>query len=148
MSALKRIVIASYETTDGKTFSDKGEAAKHQAHLNRIKNIAVLVKSGLATNATEPTDELALEVAQFIVDNADALREILPKRAKPVTPASQTGLVGEQPPLNAIGELAAASVGLLQVPVAGGVTAVDAAAFQMPAGLVANVANQQALANP
>jgi len=139
MSALKRIVIASYETTDGKTFSDKGEAAKHQAHLNRIKNIAVLVKSGLATNATEPTDELALEVAQFIVDNANALREILPKRAKPVTPASQTGLVGEQPPVK--GE----QVGSPLNAVAG--ASAPAAGFQMPAGLVANVANQQALAN-
>jgi phosphoenolpyruvate-protein kinase (PTS system EI component) len=133
MTALKRIVIASYETTDGKTFSDKGEAAKHQAHLNRIKNIAVLVKAGMATNATEPTDELALDVAQFIVDNADALREILPKRAKSVAPASQTGLVGSQEPVTLQGhdDLVPAST----------------AAFSFPAGLVNNVGNQQANAN-
>jgi hypothetical protein len=84
MKALKRIVKAEYQTTDGKVFSDKGEAATHQRELARLEELKALIKSGLTTGRTEPTDELTVELANFIVDHADKLRDILPKRAKSV----------------------------------------------------------------
>jgi hypothetical protein len=91
---IKRVVVASYETTDGKQFTDKGEAAKHQANLDRTKKIADLVAAQFETSpdsmqyldSATPTD-----IAQFIILNADALREILPKRAK--------SIVNEEPPV-------------------------------------------------
>jgi hypothetical protein len=142
MTALKRIVSASYQTTDGQTFSDKNEAAKHQANLDRLTKVEDIVRASLSvTDAGGILHPLTTvnDVARLIVDNADALREILPKRAK-----------AAPQPLNAIGELAAASVGLPQVPVKleshDDVTPA-AAAFSFPAGLVNNVGNQQALAN-
>jgi dsDNA-binding SOS-regulon protein len=81
---IKRVVVASYQTTDGQTFSNKEDAQKYQAHLDRLSKIGALVKANMADAVTTPTDELAAEIALFIVQNADALREILPKRAKSV----------------------------------------------------------------
>jgi hypothetical protein len=165
MTALKRIVTAAYETTDGKTFADKGEAAKHQAHLKRIADVDALVVAQLphSPDSMRYLDAVTVaQIAQFIVESADDLREILPKRAKaapaavPVAPTA--GLPGDAvPALSVIG-----AVGDPQVPGAPvgsplGATASIAlptasqpdavAGFNFPVGLVGNVANQQALAN-
>ncbi|CAG9229277.1 hypothetical protein [Burkholderia vietnamiensis] len=86
MTNLKRI--AAYQTTDGRTFDDKDAAKKHQTELDRVGKIEALVKAEFApgvNNAESFTylDEVTVGgVALFILNNADALREILPKKAK------------------------------------------------------------------
>jgi uncharacterized protein (DUF1778 family) len=80
---IKRIVKAQYETSDGKVFEDKGEASKHQTMLDRRSKIEALIKAQLEYISSD-ADGYADYIAQFILDNADALREILPKRAKSI----------------------------------------------------------------
>jgi hypothetical protein len=94
---IKRIVKAQYETSDGQTFESKVDAMKHQADLDRVRKVMDLLTANLQFRTVGACDYLAdsttvNEVATFIVDNADALREILPKRAK--------SLVAEEPPVN------------------------------------------------
>jgi hypothetical protein len=101
MTLIKRVVVASYETTDGKTFTDKTEAAKHQANLKRLDLIEDAVFEKLLKrwaddkfNQFSPIPNVSVnQIANFILDNADALREILPKRAKSIaneaTPVEQ-----------------------------------------------------------
>ncbi|MDP9155334.1 MAG: hypothetical protein M3O74_13900 [Pseudomonadota bacterium] len=88
-AALKRIVVASYQTTDGKTFDKKDDAAKHQRELDRKAKLEELV-AGQFQHSPDNMRYLDAatvgDVARFIIENADALREILPKRAKPVAP--------------------------------------------------------------
>ena len=155
MSILKRIVKAEYQTTDGKTFNDKGEAAKHQAHLNRLSSIEEMLKAQLPTTEDGYLDAVGVDgVARFIVENADALREILPKRAKsekgaetPAAPASTTGAaIADSLVTSTLAEVSAEQA---QVPVVGGVTTHDhahkhaaAQPFHFPAGLVETVTLQ------
>jgi len=75
--------VASYRTTDGKTFNDKKDAQTHQKTLDRLDSLKVLVANGMANDVTAPTDELVDEIATFILNHADDLRSILPQRAKP-----------------------------------------------------------------
>jgi hypothetical protein len=92
---IKRVVVASYQTTDGQVFEDKAEAVKHQADLDRVRKVAELVdtKAGLYAATVTRNGDSVIEhwgtfdfgsIARFIIDNADALREILPKRAKSI----------------------------------------------------------------
>jgi dsDNA-binding SOS-regulon protein len=74
--------VASYRTTDGKTFDGKKDAQTHQKTLDRLDSLKGLVLSGLSNGVTAPTDELVDEIATFILNNADELRSILPQRAK------------------------------------------------------------------
>src|SRR5467141_769458 len=80
-AVLKRIVVASYETTDGRTFATKPEAQTHQRDLSRINELDALVKRGMSDGVTTVNDQLAAQIAAFILVYADELREILPKRA-------------------------------------------------------------------
>lgn len=130
MTTLKRI--AAYQTTDGQTFDDKDVAKKHQAELDRMAKVKELVAKGMGAIDMAEGDDLYAVIANLIVSNADALREILPKKAKsvkaeePAKPQADENNAGapanEQKPLNAIGELAAATEGAPQAPVVGGVT--------------------------
>jgi hypothetical protein len=89
-AALKRIVVASYQTTDGKTFDKKEDATKHQAALARQAKIEELVAGQFqhSPDSQRYLDAATVgDVALFIIENADALREILPKRAKSAEPA-------------------------------------------------------------
>ncbi|MEZ2310825.1 hypothetical protein AB6809_29695 [Paraburkholderia sp. RCC_158] len=162
MTALKRIVTAAYQTTDGQTFEKKEDAQKHQRELTRLEELKTLVKQALTDATTEPTDLMTAEIAQMIYDHADKLREILPKRAKtaPIKLNEQQSAKFEagmaQPPLpnEALKGAMDTFKGLsgdvtpalnAQIPVGGVVE--NAPAFSFPVGLVGNVANQQANAN-
>ena len=83
---LKRIVVASYETTDGKTFTSKSEAQTHQRDLKRINELDALVKRGMSDGVTTVNDSVAAQIAAFLLVYADELREILPKRAASAAP--------------------------------------------------------------
>lgn len=98
---IKRIVKAQYETSDGQTLESKVDAMKHQADLDRVRKVMDLLTAKLPFRTAGACDYLAdsttvNEVATFIIDNADALREILPKRAKsaaaPMTPEEDATL--------------------------------------------------------
>jgi thymidine kinase len=96
---IKRIVKAQYETSDGQTFESKVDAMKHQADLDRVRKVMELVAAQLpnSEDSMQYLDAVTVnQVACFIVDNADALREILPKRAKsaaaPMTPEEDAAL--------------------------------------------------------
>jgi dsDNA-binding SOS-regulon protein len=97
---IKRVVVASYETTDGRTFTDKAEAAKHQAELTRLDNVAALVKQCIHRDDVQNDPTLARDVAAFIVENGHLLREILPKRAKSA-PAEETPVNDPPAPMTA-----------------------------------------------
>lgn len=158
MSILKRIVKAEYQTTDGKTFNDKGEAAKHQAGLDRLVKIANLLDVNAAKYAAtvNRTGDTTSEnwgtfdfgcIARFIVDYADALREILPKRAKPekgAEPAPAATATGpSEAVLHATGDAAVSGpVGAIAADLT--TPAKTVAPFNWPVGLEANVAQQAA----
>ncbi|KVQ35728.1 hypothetical protein WK03_35255 [Burkholderia cepacia] len=95
MTTLKRI--AAYQTTDGRTFDDKDVAKKHQAELDRMAKVKELVAKGMGAVDMAEGDDLYAVIANLIVSNADALREILPKKAKaakaqePVKPDAEQG---------------------------------------------------------
>lgn len=89
-AALKRIVVASYQTTDGKTFASKSEAQTHQRDLKRINELDALVKRGMSDGVTTVNDQMAAQIAAFILVYADELREILPKRAASAPAATET----------------------------------------------------------
>ena len=80
-AVLKRIVVASYETTDGKTFASKSEAQSHQRDLKRINELDALVKRGMSDGVTTVNDQMAAQIAAFILVYSDELRDILPKRS-------------------------------------------------------------------
>jgi hypothetical protein len=114
---IKRVVKAQYETTDGQVFESKVDALKHQADLDRVGKVAELVdkKAGLYAATVTRNGESVIEhwgtfdfgsIARFIVDNADALREILPKRAKsvevvPADPIPANELIDPPAPMTA-----------------------------------------------
>lgn len=95
MTTLKRI--AAYQTTDGQTFDDKDVAKKHQAELDRMAKVKELVANGMGAVDMTEGDDLYTVIANMIVSNADALREILPKKAKaakaqePAKPEAEQG---------------------------------------------------------
>ncbi|WP_244130734.1 hypothetical protein [Burkholderia pyrrocinia] len=95
MTTLKRI--AAYQTTDGLTFDDKDLAKKHQVELDRMAKVKELVAKGMGAVDMAEGDDLYAVIANLIVANADALREILPKKAKaakaqePVKPEAEQG---------------------------------------------------------
>ncbi|NTX18021.1 hypothetical protein [Burkholderia cepacia] len=95
MTTLKRI--AAYQTTDGRTFDDKDVAKKHQAELDRMAKVKELVAKGMGAVDMAEGDDLYAVIANLIVSNANALREILPKKAKaakaqePVKPEVEQG---------------------------------------------------------
>lgn len=94
--------VASYETTDGQVFTDKKAAHKHQAQIDRFEKLKVLVAGGFGTAVYMDVSD----VASFILDNADAIRAILPQRAK-----TEPDFVGEMMAANAAqGQAGAATV--------------------------------------
>jgi dsDNA-binding SOS-regulon protein len=96
-AVLKRIVVASYETTDGRTFTSKSEAQTHQRDLKRIQELDALVKRGMSDGVTTVDDAMAANIAAFLLVYADELREILPKRAASLAPAK---LEPQEPAIN------------------------------------------------
>jgi dsDNA-binding SOS-regulon protein len=88
MNALKRTISSIWNTTDGKTFTSKKEAATHQADLDRLDTVKALLENNLPAPVTL-TDAQITEITALIVVHADALREILPKRAKPEAPTPE-----------------------------------------------------------
>ncbi|KVH64448.1 hypothetical protein WS89_03970 [Burkholderia sp. MSMB1072] len=100
MTNLKRI--AAYQTTDGRTFDDKLDAKKHQIELDRREKVESLVKAkfaelGTPADSSTYLDEVTVgDIALFILNNADALREILPKKAKAVKAQEPAQPVAEQ----------------------------------------------------
>jgi dsDNA-binding SOS-regulon protein len=89
-AVLKRIVVASYETTDGKTFTSKSEAQTHQRDLKRINELDALVKRGMSDGVTTVNDQMAAQIAAFILVYSDELRDILPKRSASAPAAVET----------------------------------------------------------
>jgi dsDNA-binding SOS-regulon protein len=78
--------VASYETTDGKVFLEKKDAQKHQKNLDRRVELEQLVAAQFphSPDSERYLDAVTVsDVAQFVLDNADELRAILPQRAKP-----------------------------------------------------------------
>ena len=73
--------IASYETTDGKLFTEKNDAKNHQRELDRHAQLAKLVED------TMKGEMLGGEVifspaslATWLIEQQEALRAILPQR--------------------------------------------------------------------
>lgn len=103
--------IASYETTDGKLFTDKIDAKLHQRELDRRANLAKLVTDTLKDEMIAGEVIFRPEsLADWLLANQEAIRNLLPQR-KPKgegkqEPAADAG-TGEQPAAND-GALAAA----------------------------------------
>ncbi|KVH05419.1 hypothetical protein WS84_28210 [Burkholderia anthina] len=131
MTNLKRI--AAYQTTDGQTFDDKDVAKKHQAELDRMAKVKELVANGMGTVDMTEGDDLYTVIANMIVTNADALREILPKKAKAAK---------AQDPVKPEVEQGAAPTAAVEPPVIES----PAAEFAWPAGLSASLNTTQAAA--
>jgi dsDNA-binding SOS-regulon protein len=84
--------VASYETTDGQVFTDKKAAQQHQKNVDRKDALIKLINerannySANVTRVGDLSDHWMSvdfgEIANFILDNADELRAILPQRAK------------------------------------------------------------------
>ena len=149
-AVLKRIVVASYETTDGRTFTSKSEAQAHQRDLKRISELEALVKRGMSDGVTTVNDQMAAQIAAFVLVYADELREILPKRAvsapaplEPPVPELPTQPLENVPPAPTVAEsIAAVQNGQLRVnPLAAPAAAVppasaaDAELAELMAGL-------------
>jgi dsDNA-binding SOS-regulon protein len=83
--------VAQYQTSDGLTFAEKKDAQAHQKKLDRIESLIALIDDkasvyGTLSSPGEHTRENLLEItygelAYFIANNADAIRELLPQRA-------------------------------------------------------------------
>lgn len=81
--------IASYETTDGKLFTDKNEARNHQRELDRHAELAKLVQDTMAADML--AGEIILtpaRLATWLIEQQESLRSILPQR-KPKTDAGE-----------------------------------------------------------
>ncbi|MFT4064345.1 hypothetical protein [Paraburkholderia sp.] len=74
--------VASYQTTDGQTFADKKAAQAHQKEVDRRKALKDLIDDKLEDDLFSG-DVTSLTLVSFILENADAIRSILPQRAKP-----------------------------------------------------------------
>jgi len=88
--------VASYRTTDGKTFSDKKDAQTHQKTLDRLDELEALIRDRLQLqDEGDLRGYTARVLAETLLENADALRGILPQRAKS-DPDAIDALIAEQ----------------------------------------------------
>jgi dsDNA-binding SOS-regulon protein len=89
--------VAQYQTSDGQTFAEKKNAQAHQKALDRRDNLAEIIKAKGEYIASDAAG-YAEYIADLILENADAIRAVLPQRAaKTETNEAQPVEVASEP---------------------------------------------------